>query len=156
MSNYHFITRWKTRAPQEAVWTAIYGAEQWPQWWKYVRSVQKLKEGDSLGIGAVRRFSWSSPLPYRLAFDLETTVSERPFRLEGRAMGELEGTGAWAIRQEGEWVHIRYDWVVRTNKRWMNALRPLLYPLFVWNHDAVMEAGRKGLAKLLQEEVLPG
>lgn len=149
MSAYHFITRWKTRAPLEAAWEAIYQTDEWPQWWKYVRSVQKLREGNEQGVGSVRRFEWSTALPYRFGFDLETTVSERPHRLHGKAVGELEGDGIWAFRQEGEWVHIQYDWIVRTNKWWMNLFRPLLYPFFVWNHNVVMEAGRIGLGRWL-------
>lgn len=149
MSDYHFITRWKTRAPLEAVWEAINNPEEWPQWWKYVQSVQKLKAGDAQGLGAIRHFRWSTALPYSFGFDMESIVSERLRRLEGKAVGDLEGTGIWAFRQEGEWAHIQYDWIVRTNKWWMNLFRPLLYPFFVWNHNAVMEAGRKGLEKKL-------
>jgi hypothetical protein len=44
---------------------------------------------------------------------------------------------------------VRYEWVVTTGKRWMTALAPLLAPVFRWNHDQVMAAGGRGLARHL-------
>jgi hypothetical protein len=38
---------------------------------------------------------------------------------------------------------------VTTGKRWMNALAPLLAPVFAWNHDQVMAEGGRGLARHL-------
>ena len=45
---------------------------------------------------------------------------------------------------------MRYIWEVDTAKRWMNALAPLLRPLFVWNHHAIMRAGEAGLRRHLE------
>jgi hypothetical protein len=36
----------------------------------------------------------------------------------------------------------------------MNWLAPLARPLFRWNHDAVMRAGGRGLAQLLNARLL--
>jgi hypothetical protein len=54
-------------------------------------------KGDSSGVGAIRRFTWSSRLPYSLTFDMRTTIVERPYRLEGEAIGELVGSGRWSL-----------------------------------------------------------
>jgi hypothetical protein len=32
----------------------------------------------------------------------------------------------------------------------MNLLEPIARPVFVWNHDRAMEAGRRGLESLLR------
>lgn len=149
MSDYHFITRWKVQAPVAEVWAEINNPEAWPSWWPYVRSVSLIQAGDENGVGSIRRFEWSSALPYSLAFDLQTTVVEKFKRLEGEASGELEGTGIWIFEEEEDWTFVRYDWIVKTNKWWMNLLAWLLRPLFAWNHDKVMEAGRKGLERRL-------
>jgi hypothetical protein len=29
------------------VWDAIYAAEAWPRWWKYVLAVEELEKGDA-------------------------------------------------------------------------------------------------------------
>lgn len=44
---------------------------------------------------------------------------------------------------------VRYDWCVHTTCAWMNALVPLLRPVFQWNHDAMMREGGAALARLL-------
>ena len=45
--------------------------DQWPEWWKYVRSVEKIKNGTENEIGSVRRITWATALPYSLVFNSE-------------------------------------------------------------------------------------
>ena len=150
MRDYAFLTRWRFQAPIGAVWDLVAGPEAWPSWWRGVEKVELLEAGDAEGRGALRRFTWKSKLPYRLAFDMRAERIEKPSLLEGRAQGELEGEGRWELREEAEgWTAVDYHWRVRTTKAWMNALYPLLKPAFAWNHDAVMRWGGEGLAKRL-------
>ena len=93
-------------------------------------------------------------LPYRLTFDMRVTRIEPLVCLEGTASGELEGHGRWSFRKEGAITVVCYDWQVRTTKRWMNLLAPVAQPLFQWNHDAVMNAGGQGLARLLDTRLI--
>jgi len=44
---------------------------------------------------------------------------------------------------------VRYDWQVLTSRAWMNALAPILAPMFRWNHGEVMAEGARGLARYL-------
>jgi hypothetical protein len=81
--------------------------------------------------------------------ELEDLGVRRPDTIEGTAAGELCGTGRWRLSSEGDATRVRYEWRVRTGKRWMNALAPLLAPAFEWNHDQVMAAGGRGLARHL-------
>ena len=149
MSEYAFVTRWSFQAPVEQVWDLIAKAEDWPDWWPGVEKVEVLEPGTDGEVGSLRRFTWKSRLPYRLAFDMRTTRVERPHVLEGQASGELDGTGLWELRQEGDWTRVRYDWRVTTSKTWMNLLAPVARPLFAWNHDVVMRWGGEGLARRL-------
>jgi hypothetical protein len=116
--------------------------------------VEELAGGDEAGVGSRRRYVWRSKLPYTLAFDMETTVVEPMSRLEGRASGELEGTGDWEFSEADGVTTARYTWQVRTTQRWMNLLAPLLRPAFAWNHDYVMKSGAEGLARLLSAELI--
>ncbi len=154
MSDYAFTTIWRTRAPIEAVWQEIYATEAWPLWWKGVEEVVKLREGDANGVGAVHRYTWKSKLPYRLTFEMETVTIEQPARLEGVAAGELVGRGQWRLWTDEEETIVRYDWVVSTTKRWMNALAVVARPLFRWNHDVVMRWGAEGLSRRLGVPVI--
>jgi uncharacterized protein YndB with AHSA1/START domain len=145
-SDYTFVTEWVIPASQDRVWKELSDPEAWPRWWRGVEEVTLLRAGDADGIGALRRYTWKSKLPYRLTFMMETTRIEPQTLIEGRATGELEGRGLWTIHAAGEAAtEIRYDWEVATTRAWMRALAPMARPFFNWNHDVIMEWGRIGL-----------
>jgi len=146
LARYSLSTVWLIGAQVERVFDALATPEAWPQWWRYVTFVECIAPGDGDGVGAVWRYTWSSRLPYRLTFDMTTTAAHRPHHIEGTASGELTGVGRWSLARDGDASRVRYDWIVTITKRWMNALSPLLAPLFAWNHDQVMAAGARGLA----------
>jgi len=154
MAHYSFTTLWRLDAPVAAVWTAVTEVERWPQWWRGVEAVVQLRPGDPAGVGAIHRYTWKSKLPYRLIFEMETTHVEPYRRLEGRAQGELQGTGCWSFDAAGGVTTERYGWNVQTTQTWMNLLAPLARPLFAWNHDVVMAWGGAGLAQLLGARLL--
>lgn len=153
-SEFALVTVWRLAASREAVWKELAAPEHWPEWWRYVKRVVELKPGDANGVGAVRRFTWSSRLPYSLAFDVTITKVEKPHLLEGAAHGELDGTGTWHLAESSGVVTVRYDWRVRTTKPWMRLMAPLARPVFAWNHHGVMRAGGEGLAKRLGTRLL--
>jgi len=146
---YALATEWVLDAPLEAVWDALWHPLDWPRWWRYVEAVEAIREGDADGVGAVRRYTWTSRLPYRLTFDMETTRVLRHVSIEGVARGELNGVGRWLLSSRDAGSVARYEWTVTTGKRWMNALAPLLAPVFAWNHHQVMAEGGRGLARHL-------
>jgi uncharacterized protein YndB with AHSA1/START domain len=147
---YEFVTIWRFDAPVERVWDLIKNSERWNEWWKGVIRVVELKPGDADGLGSIRRSTWKSALPYTLEFDLEVTRVEPLKTLEARAFGELEDIGLWTFTAENENITcVRYDWKVRTTKRWMNYLAPIAKPFFRWNHDIIMSWGGRGLAQKL-------
>ncbi|HST04762.1 MAG TPA: SRPBCC family protein [Chloroflexia bacterium] len=154
MPQYSFVTVWKLEAPIEAVWEAIKASEKWPSWWKYVTKVVELKKGDEDGVGGVRRYTWASPLPYKLTFETRVSEVDEPHVLVGIATGELSGTGRWQLSQEGAITTIQYNWDVATNKRILNLLAPIARPIFSWNHNIVMKAGGEGLARLLNARLI--
>ena len=154
MLDYRFVTTWKLRAPIDEVWAALADTERWPEWWSGVISVTPLKAGDPDGIGAASRYVWRSKLPYSLAFDVEVVRIEPPTLVEGRASGDLEGSGIWRLSEDGDTTTAEYTWAVRTTARWMNLLAPIARPIFAWNHDYVMARGAEGLARLLNAELV--
>lgn len=148
-TRYALTSEWVLATSIDRVWDVLVEPQSWPRWWRYVTRVSLLAPGDADGIGAVRRYTWSSRLPYRLTFDMTTTRSDRPTRLDGIASGELEGSGCWRLHSEHDAAHVHYEWIVTTGKPWMNLFAPLLAPVFAWNHDQVMAAGARGLARHL-------
>src|SRR5689334_20010757 len=154
MGEYRFVTTWCVDAPAERVYDAIDDAASWPQWWRGVRSTELLEEGDGDGVGRLWRYVWRSRLPYDLAFETRVVAAQRPWLLEGRADGELQGTGRWRLFAGGRGTAVVYEWDVRTTRAWMNWLGPLARPAFAWNHDVVMRAGGEGLARRLGARLL--
>jgi uncharacterized membrane protein len=153
MASYSFLTTWVLDAPLEDVWQAIYEVEQWPDWWRGVRSVEKLEGGATDGIGSLYRHEWRSVIPYPVRFDARITNIE-PLRLiEADADGELAGTGRWRFFV-GDGTAVTYEWNVRTTRAWMNLFAPVARQVFHWNHDAVMHQGGEGLAQLLGARLL--
>ena len=152
-SAYAFTSNWVVAAPIQTVWDAIYHSERWPRWWPYVASVDELTPGNADGLNSVRRYTWTTRLPYRFVFDSRVTRVERPYVLEGSATGQLNGTGRWTLSPDGAGTRVRYDWNVSTGVTWMNVFAPIARPAFAWNHDAVMQSGAQGLARWLGVQV---
>lgn len=154
MAHYEFLTTWCFDAPIERAFAVLRDTAAYPEWWRGVTEVTVLAPGDSDGVGELARFSWRSVLPYTLRFDSEVTRVEAPHVIEGRARGELEGTGAWRLFADPDGTAVLYSWKVRTTARWMNISGPLARPAFRWNHDRVMQQGGVGLAERLGATLL--
>ena len=154
MKTYALVTRWQLRAPIERVWDALSKPEDWPRWWRYVKGVKEIEKGDARGVGALRRYTWSTRLPYDLSFNMRTTAIVRPTYMEGIAQGELNGKGVWRLAESGDATSVQYEWTVTTDKPWMNLFAPLLAPVFAWNHNQVMEEGARGIARHLGVELI--
>ena len=153
MAHYSFLSTWILDAPRDDVWNAIYAVERWPEWWRGVREVELLEEGDADGVGALYRHDWRSVIPYPVRFEARITRIEPRDLIEADAHGELAGTGRWRFFGDRE-TTVTYEWNVRTTKPWMNFAAPLARPIFRWNHNVVMHQGGEGLARLLGARLL--
>ena len=151
MRTYSFVTTWHFPAAIETVWEAIRNYQGWPAWWPSIAEARQVRPGDAEGLGEMVAFTFRTRLPYRLRFRMITTSVKPPHELDGRAFGELAGTGRWRLSEENGGTKVIYYWDVRTTRWWMNLLASIARPVFEWNHDQVMEAGRAGLARLLAE-----
>ena len=146
---FNLVTEWCVKAPLQRVWDQLVAPDDWPQWWRAVKRVETLREGDANGLGAQRRLTWRTALPYELSFDMQVTRIEPMSVIEGRATGELEGIGRWTLRTDGPETLVRYDWQVNLGKPWMRALAPVLMPVFARIHGFVMGWGFEGLCRRL-------
>lgn len=154
MKRFALTTHWHLDASIDRVWDALVASPEWPSWWRYVLSVEEMEPGDADGLGALRRYTWSSRLPYRLSFLMRVSAIRRPAFLEGTAEGDLSGVGRWHLAAADSTTRVRYEWTVDAKKRWMDLLSPLLAPIFRWNHDQVMAEGGRGLARHLGVRLL--
>ena len=146
---FEYVTEWRLDAPIEQVWDALVDVGSWPQWWPMVRGVSTLHQGATSDLGTVRRIRWGSRLPYGFTLDVETTEIRPHARLRGRASGDMAGTGLWELEADGAGTFVRYTWQLELHTRWMRFAAPFMAPVFRWNHEGVMRAGGRGLAKWL-------
>jgi Polyketide cyclase / dehydrase and lipid transport len=148
-AHYSFTTIWKLEAPIALVWSKIHAIEQWPRWWKGVKQVKLVHHGLENGLEAEYEITFKSVLPYTLV--LRSKVVRLVFLklMEGKATGELEGTGLWTLSENDNVTTVLYDWKVVTTRWWMNAIAPIARPIFIWNHNQLMKQGGVGLAMLL-------
>ncbi len=155
MRRYKFVTHWLLNAAIDRVWHEIRDMDSWPEWWKYVKSVQLISDGYENEPGGVRRIVWKTALPYDLTFDSVLVSIDHHKRIEGKAFGELTGIGIWTFESTDEHTIVRYDWKVTTHKWWMNLVSPIARPVFKWNHDKVMHAGYEGIKQRLAMRMAP-
>jgi len=148
-AQFRLVSHWHIAAPIDTVWAALKATEQWPTWWRYVKAVREIQPGDAEGLGAVRHITWSSRLPYGVAFDVEVVEMQRPRFMRGRARGQLDGIGTWELAPDADTTRVRYLWCVDLTTRWMRLVAPIAAPVFRWNHNGVMRAGAEGLAEHL-------
>ncbi len=153
-SQFQLLTHWQFTSPVEPVWRALQTTREWPRWWRYVRSVQEVRDGDSNNLGAINHIRWSSRLPYGIAFDVEVTEVVPQRLLRGRASGQLVGEGLWELDEAGGITNVRYRWTVELNQAWMRFTAPIAAPIFRWNHNGLMAAGAEGLAQYLDVQLL--
>lgn len=149
MADYSFLSIWKFDAPLEKVYNAIHDADNYHLWWKGQSPVETIKLGDSLGVGAVKKFKTRSVLPYSLIYTGTVLEVEPMKKVVGTTVGQLEGKGTWIFEEEKGVAVVKYFWVVKTNSVLMNFFTPVLKHVFEWNHDVVMRWGEEGLSKYL-------
>jgi Polyketide cyclase / dehydrase and lipid transport len=139
---YRFLSTWLLEAPRGRVWDTIYDAERWPKWWRGVERCEVIDD-------RLWRSAWRSVLPYTLEFEFEILQVDRPNILEGRACGELSGTGSWRVYESALGTASTWEWNVSTTKRWMNVFGPATRATFAWNHHRIMRWGAEGVAREL-------
>lgn len=142
-SYYAFLTTWLLECERQVVWDALQDVERWPEWWRGVVRVTELEPRTRYSI------AWRSRIPYELEFEFTVVSQDAPHSMDGRAAGDLEGTGQWRLFEHDGVTAVTYEWNVRTTRRWMTLLAPVGRPLFEYNHDLVMRWGGEGLARRL-------
>ena len=147
---FDLFTEWRVDAPLTEVWATLRAVERWPGWWRSVRRVEPLADGDPEGVGAMHRLIWQTALPYSLSLTTEVMAVEPERRIEVRAWGDVEGTGIWTLSQDAKRpAVVKYLWQVDVNRVWMKHLLPVLKPAFGWNHRKVMGIGGAGIQHYL-------
>ena len=141
---YVFIDEWDVAAPIVAVFRALSDVTTYPDWWKPV--YLSVEADGPLRVGRVARERFKGRLPYELSTQSEIIRLEPPREFEVEVVGDLSGRGVWTLSPlpDGR-VHVRFDWRVDADRLLLRALRPVLRPLFRWNHGWAIKRAVEGL-----------
>lgn len=148
-AHYRFQTLWWTPAAIDTVWETLARYAAWTTWWRGIRKVEVVRQGDESGVGTVLRQGWRSWLPYTLVFDLEMIRLESRRVLEGRASGDLEGICKWTVTPVNGGTEIRFEVNARTGRWWMSLPVPFVPQIIRANFETIMRWGREGLERTL-------
>ncbi len=132
-------------APRQKVWQTLTGIPfSWQEWWPQLSNVHNMRLVDGL-TGSTFSCTWRSPTGYRLNSDIVIGTIEADRQITLHSDGDLRGTVTCQLGEKAGRTTIEIDWRVQTTKAWMNYLTPLLRPVFIYNHHAVMRSGERGL-----------
>ena len=143
---YHFITHWHVQGTVEEVADILSQAAELPRWWPSVYlDVRELEAGNEQGIGKVVSLYTKGWLPDTLRWSFRVTESRYPYGFTLEAWGDFVGRGIWTLEQQGENVHVIYDWKINAEKPLLRYLSFLFKPIFGANHQWAMRMGEESL-----------
>jgi uncharacterized protein YndB with AHSA1/START domain len=155
VNRYHLATDIGLSADPEQVWEALARSDTSASWWRWLREVEVIHEGDERGVGARFRHQVGTPLLYGVSYEGEVTRVVEPFLAEFEASGDFVGTGQFRLRPtEDGGTDLTFTWLVATPKRWMSLLGRVARPVLIWNHHRLMSDFAEDLADTTEAEVL--
>ena len=144
---YHLTTSVHLQAARGQVWATLADIGAWPTWWRWARRIDVLQSPGPDGVGGVYRTTIATRLGYGFTYAAEVVEVEAPRMILAHSTGDLEGWGLFLLHEASTGTHVDFTWLVETHRRWMNAVAPMARPLFVWNHDRLMQDFGRGLAR---------
>jgi hypothetical protein len=147
VGRYHLVTDFELSADPDTVWAALVEVGSWPSWWRWLKRVRVLAEGDADGVGGRFLNVVATPYRYRLAYVVDVVRVQKPRLIEVTSVGHLRGDGRYELTDaNAHGTAFRFTWVVQTRRWWMWLLSPLLRPLFGRSHHRLMADFGEGLA----------
>ena len=141
---YNFHDEWDINVPLETAWVLASDPSKWQQWWPGLKNVI-ITDQKSNVVGSRASLMWRSKTGYKLKHAVTITSIQPRSNIKFNSEGDLKGSGIWKFINQGNQTHMVIDWHVQTTKVWMNVLAPLLRPIFINNHSALMKRGEAGL-----------
>jgi hypothetical protein len=148
-ARYHFLSEYSLTSDREAIWAALTAVTAWPEWWRWLKRVDVVKEATADdGVGAIYRNHVRAPTGYGFVYSTEIAELDRLSRIEVISSGDIVGRGRFLVADAPSGGrNVSFAWLVETPKWWMNLFAPIARPAFTWNHDKLMTDFGRGLAK---------
>jgi len=148
-SCYLFHNSWKINAPVELIWNELINFKKWPAWCEGLESIEPLGQFSSLQEGNQVKSMWKGILPYTITFNAEIKDFTLYSFLSFSVTGDLHGNGTCHFLSGNDFTNIHFTWNVSTTKLWMRMSSPLIRPLFIENHNRIMDQGLIGFKRMI-------
>ncbi len=136
---YSFNNCWNIDAPLEQSWDELLNYKKWPAWCDALEKIEPLGLFNCVKKGNHIRSVWKGALPYSICFDAIIKDVDPYSFLSFNVMGDLRGEGICHFLRSNENTIINFIWNVSPTKPWMRISSPFARPLFIENHDHIIE-----------------
>ncbi len=146
-NDYRFIDRWQVRGTRDEVWAIMTDGAEFKRWWPGIYlDARELAPGDDDGLGKTIAFhAQGGRLLYTLHWQARTIRVTKPYGFTIEASGDFQGTGTWTFEQDGEWVKMTFEWVIRAANPLLRYLSFVIKPILANNHRWAMRVGERSL-----------
>lgn len=151
---YQFNSSWNIEAPLELIWSELISYKRWSVWCDGLQSIKPLDQYDHLQKGNHIRSVWKGTLPYTLTIDAIVKDFIPYSFLSFIVTGDLLGEGICHFLQSQNNTTIHFIWNVSPTKLWMKMSSPFARPVFIENHDQIMDLAFAGFAKMIKGKIL--
>jgi hypothetical protein len=107
--------------------------------------VKELAPADANGLGRRVALYTKGWLPYTLRWEFVVTEVRGLAGFTLVASGDFVGRGIWTFVQDGPWVNLEYDWLIRADKPFLRYGSFIMKPIFAANHRWAMARGEESL-----------
>jgi len=146
---YSFNTTWTIDAPLEQSWDELLNYERWPEWCTPLEKIEALGQPDGVKKGHHIRSVWRGALPYTVCFNAVIKKVVPYSFLSFNVMGDLRGEGICHFLESDAHTSVNFVWNVSPTKLWMRVSSPFARPIFIGNHDHIIEHTVHGLMRMI-------
>jgi hypothetical protein len=151
-NHYVFNSSWNIEAPPELIWDELINYKRWPIWCRGLEKIEALGKFDDLEKGNHIRSTWKGSLPYNICFDARIMDFDRCASLSFNVSGDLHGKGICNLLPSKQNTMVNFIWNVSPTKLWMKMSSPFTRPVFIENHDQIIDHAIKSFTQMVEQK----
>ena len=151
-NQYRFNRSWEIDAPLELIWNELINYKKWPAWCGGLERIEQLDQFDHLQKGNNIRSIWKGFLPYSITFDAVIKDFIQYSFLSFNVTGDLYGEGICYFLSSHDNTTINFIWNVSPTKLWMKMSSPFARPVFIENHNHILEQAITGFTRMIAQK----
>lgn len=152
-NHYRFNSSFNIDAPLDLIWDELINFKKWPEWCHGLQCIEPLDRFDHLQKGNHIRSVWKGGLPYTIAVDAIVTGFIQYSFLSFAVAGDLYGEGICRFSPGQDKTTINFIWNVSPTRLWMKMSSPFARPVFIENHDHIMEHAVTGFTRMIDQKL---